>query len=79
MQDVVPGTDEGAMSKADQFWQFAREVMLIACNADTDEQKQDLLNLARTWTQAALLERASSGGHDRRLATDASMKTHYVS
>lgn len=48
------------MSEADQFWQYAKEALLSACYAKTDEDKQDLLDLARTWTQAALLERASS-------------------
>jgi hypothetical protein len=48
------------MSKTDQFWQYAREALLSASGAETDEDRQDLLELARTWTQAALLERASS-------------------
>ena len=47
------------MSKTDQFWQYAKEAMLLGCNAKTDEEKQGLFDLARTWTQAALLERAS--------------------
>jgi len=33
--------------------------MLSACYAKTDDDKQALLDLARTWTQAALLERQS--------------------
>jgi hypothetical protein len=32
--------------------------MLSACYAKTDDDKQALLDLARTWTQAALQERA---------------------
>jgi|GEM_PF-1799536 len=48
------------MSKPGQFWQYAREAILSASCAETDEDKQGLLELARTWTQAALLERASS-------------------
>jgi hypothetical protein len=47
------------MSKTDQFWQYAKETVLLAANAETDEDKQDLLDLARTWTQAALEERRS--------------------
>jgi hypothetical protein len=27
----------------------------LACNAETDEIKQDMFDLARTWTQAALI------------------------
>jgi hypothetical protein len=46
------------MSKTDQFWQYAREAILSAPAAKTDEDRQDLLELARTWTQAALQERA---------------------
>jgi hypothetical protein len=48
------------MSETDQYWQYAKEAMLSVCYAKTVEDKQDLLELARTWTQAALLERASS-------------------
>jgi len=49
------------MSETDQFWQYAKEALLSACYAKTDEGKQDLLDLARTWTQAALQLRKSSG------------------
>ena len=48
------------MSKTDQFWQYAKEAILSACYAKTDEDKQGLLELARIWTQAALQERESS-------------------
>jgi hypothetical protein len=47
------------MSIADQFWQYAKEAILSASSAKTDEERQGLLELARTWTQAALLERQS--------------------
>jgi hypothetical protein len=47
------------MSITDQFWQYAKEAMLSACYAKTDDDKQALLDLAGTWTQAALLERQS--------------------
>jgi hypothetical protein len=58
MQILVSGTGEGAMSKTDQFWQYAKEAILSACDATTDKDKEGLLELARTWTQAALQERA---------------------
>jgi len=45
------------MSETDQYWQYAKEAMLSVCYAKTDEDKQDLLELARTWTQAALQQR----------------------
>jgi hypothetical protein len=45
------------MSITDQFWQYAKEAILSADAAKTDEDRQSLLELARTWTQAALQER----------------------
>jgi hypothetical protein len=52
------------MSKTDQFWQYAKEAILAASDAKADENKQGLLELARTWTQVALLERASLVGDE---------------
>ena len=52
------------MSKTDQFWQYAKEAILLACEAKTDEDEQGLLELALTWTQAALQERASTDNND---------------
>jgi hypothetical protein len=52
------------MSKTDQFWQYAKEAILSASYAKTDKERQGLLDLGRTWTEAALLERASAGGRD---------------
>jgi len=53
-----------------QFWQYAKEAILSASYAKTDEDKQGLLDLARTWTQAALLERHSIS-HDGPAETSA--------
>jgi hypothetical protein len=47
------------MSITDQFWQYAKEAMLTACDAKTDDERQALLQLGRTWTSAALVERQS--------------------
>ena len=47
------------MSQADQFWQYAKKAILSACEAKTGRDKQGLLELAQTWTQATLQERAS--------------------
>ena len=47
------------MSITDQFWQYAKEAILSASYAKTDKDKEGLLELARIWTQAALLERQS--------------------
>lgn len=52
------------MSEADQFWQYAKEATLSACYARNGQDKQSLLELARTWTQAALQERASMVNRD---------------
>ena len=45
------------MSETDQFWQYAKEAALAACHAESDDEKQGLLDLAQTWTQAALIQR----------------------
>jgi hypothetical protein len=52
-------------SKTDQFWQYGIEAILWASYAKTDDDRQGLLELARTWTQAALQERASLVDHER--------------
>ncbi len=59
------------MSKADQFWQYAREAILLACSAEADEDKQRLFDLARTWTQAALQERGFSSDYNSQSVTNA--------
>jgi hypothetical protein len=45
------------MSVTDQFWQYAKEATLAACYAESDDERQGVLDLAMTWTQAALIER----------------------
>jgi len=45
------------MSKTDEFWEYAKEAILSASYAKTDDERQGLLDLAGTWTQAALVER----------------------
>jgi hypothetical protein len=46
------------VSETDQFWQYAREAMLLVCDAETAKDKHDLLGLAGTWTQVALQSRS---------------------
>jgi hypothetical protein len=53
---------ESAMSITDQFWQYAKEAIVSAAAAKTDVDRQDLLDLARTWTQAALQETIDRDG-----------------
>jgi hypothetical protein len=50
------------MSQTDQFWQYAREATLSAFIAKSEDDRQRLLELARTWTQAALFARAVPDG-----------------
>ena len=45
------------MSKTGEFWQYAKEAILSVSYAKTDDERQGLFDLARTWTQAALIER----------------------
>jgi len=45
------------MSVTDEYWQYAKEATLAACYAESDDEKQGLLDLAQTWTQAAMMER----------------------
>ena len=42
------------MPTADQFWQFAEEAMRRALLSKSEIEKQALIDLAHTWTQAAL-------------------------
>ena len=43
-----------ALSKPDEFRQYAEEAMRWAFQAKTEKEKRNLLELARTWSQAAL-------------------------
>jgi hypothetical protein len=52
----------------DEFWQYAKEALLSACSAKTERDRQDFLELARTWTQAAVTERRSLDDHDTKIA-----------
>jgi hypothetical protein len=47
----------------DQFWQYAKEAMLSAIDAKSEEDKQSFFELSRTWTQAALVERRPEIDH----------------
>ena len=50
------------MSETDQFWECAKEAMLLVCDAKTAKDKQELLELSGTWTQAALQSRSRQLG-----------------
>jgi hypothetical protein len=56
--DACRAHGECVMSKLnEEFWQYARETMISACDADTNKDRQALLDLANTWTLAALVAR----------------------
>jgi hypothetical protein len=42
------------MSESDQFLRYAEETLLWVAQATTDAEKRLLLELAHTWTQAAV-------------------------
>jgi hypothetical protein len=42
------------MSKAEEFRQYAEEAVRWACKSKTEQEKQAFMDLARTWTQAAV-------------------------
>jgi hypothetical protein len=48
------------MSNTDQFWEYAKETLLLALSAETADDRQSLLELTETWTRAAMLERQLS-------------------
>ena len=50
------------MSESDQFRQYAQEALLWAAQSKTEEEKRLLLELVRTWTQAAVASAALVGG-----------------
>ena len=54
------------MSKTDEFWLYAKEAMISASRAKTEDERQGLLDLARTWIQAALVDRHITSDHDSR-------------
>jgi hypothetical protein len=43
------------MSESNQFRQYAEEAMLWVAQSKTEEAKQHLLELVRTWTEAAVM------------------------
>jgi hypothetical protein len=61
------------MSIADQFWQYAKEALLSASSAKTEKDRQAWLELARTFTQAALVEGRSLDDHDKAVSAAPSL------
>jgi hypothetical protein len=48
------------MAETDQFWQYASEAVLAAYSAESDDEKQGLLDLARLDTSG--IDRAAYSG-----------------
>jgi hypothetical protein len=48
------------MSNTEEFWQYAKEAVLSASHTENEQEKYSFLDLARTWIQAALMERRST-------------------
>ena len=63
------------MSRTDEFWQYAKEAIISASRAETEDERRGLLDLAGTWTQAArYFERHLLAGHDK--TTSAAQGSH---
>ena len=61
----MSGHTEGVpMLRTDQFWQYAKEAIISASRAQTEDERRDLLDLAGTWTQAALVDRHITNDRD---------------
>ena len=56
---------ESVMSKADEFRQYAEEAMGWARDSKDEKQRAILINLARTWVQAAANQERPSARHDQ--------------
>jgi hypothetical protein len=52
------------MSKAEGFRQYAEEAVRCARKSKTEQEKQALMDLARTWTQAAVHSEQIFGVND---------------
>lgn len=61
------------MSEADQFWPYADEAMRWARRSKTAREKRTLLELAPTWSQAALAS-ATIGPHTQRGQAETNIK-----
>jgi hypothetical protein len=58
------------VSEAKKYWQYARECTAQALEAETPQLRDQLLDLARVWTEAAFREgtyarKAGRGGKGR--------------
>jgi hypothetical protein len=80
-RSIVLGRREAlrcAMPITDQFWQYAKEAMMLACEAKSDEDKQAFLDLARTWALAAMTERHAEVRHNKPVAVQLAPNAFYL-
>jgi hypothetical protein len=59
------------MSKADEFRQYANEAMRWANRSKNEKEKLALIELARTWMQAASYRESSAAAANQRPPEDA--------
>jgi hypothetical protein len=52
------------MLNAEQFWQYAEEAMRRADQSQNEKEKLALIELARTWTQAAMASKGNDQSKD---------------
>ncbi len=62
-------------SSTDQFWQYAKEALVLALSAKSEDDKQSLLELSQTWTRAAIVERQLRA---RPIATAAPLAAPFI-
>jgi hypothetical protein len=48
------------MAKADEYYQYARESVAAADEAQSEHERKQFLSMARAWTRAALLLEGAS-------------------
>ena len=58
VQARMSGARRVLVSETDQYWEYAKKAMHLACDAKTGRDKQEFLELAATWTQTALQSRS---------------------
>jgi hypothetical protein len=61
------------MSESDQFREYAEEALRWASQSQIEKEKRALLELARTWSQAALAS-ATIGPHTQRGQAETNIK-----
>ena len=61
-------------SEAEKYWQYSRECIKQALEAETPQLRDQLLDLARTWTEAALIEELNGKALTRTIVNESQVK-----